>query len=159
MAQLLNQWISKLPNENAAIAAPSAIGENEDAKKTAFAIELLKSPADPFRAALTVFSTNTNKALRVANEWPGDAFVIAEVKRIKEEEGELSFLPSKADLARSLWERAHRQERPPCDDDFTKMAKLYAEIMGYVVKEPKVEINNKNTAGVQVIASPLDESL
>ena len=131
--------------------------EDESGKKAAFAVELLKTPADPFRAALAVFATNTNKALRVANEWPADSFVIAEVERLKEEKGELSFLPSKADLARSLWERAHTASTD--NDDFTKMARLYAEIMDFVPKVSKIEANVKNTSTIQVVASPLDEQL
>lgn len=148
MAQLQNQWIATLPG-----AKP----EDESGKKAAFAIELLKTPADPFRAALAVFATNTNKALRVANEWPADPFVIAEVRRLKDEEGELSFLPSKADLARSLWDRAHSDRT--CNDDFTKMARLYAEIMDFVPKVSKLEANVKNSSVVQVIASATDAAL
>lgn len=147
MAQI-NQWTTTLPGKEP---------EDESGKKAAFAVELLKTPADPFRAALAVFATNTNKALRVANEWPADSFVIAEVKRLKEEEGELSFLPSKADLARSLWERAHTASTD--NDDFTKMARLYAEIMDFVPKVSKIEANVKNTSTIQVVASPLDEQL
>ena len=82
---------------------------------------------------------------------------MAEVKRLKEEEGELSFLPSKADLARSLWERAHTASTD--NDDFTKMARLYAEIMDFVPKVSKIEANVKNTSTIQVVASPLDEQL
>lgn len=147
MAQI-NQWTTTLPGK-----AP----EDESEKKAAFAIELLKTPADPFRAALAVFATNTNKALRVANEWPADSFVISEVKRLKEEEGELSFLPSKADLARSLWERAHTATTG--NDDFTKMARLYAEIMDFVPKVSKVEANVKTSSVIQVVASATDEAL
>jgi tRNA-dihydrouridine synthase len=147
MAQI-DQWTTTLPGEEP---------EDESGKKAAFAVELLKTPVDPFRAALAVFATNTNKALRVANEWPTDSFVMAEIKRLKEEEGELSFLPSKADLARSLWERAHSASTE--NDDFTKMARLYAEIMDFVPKVSKIEANVKTASTIQVVASPLDEQL
>lgn len=150
-----NQWTTTIPQQQQAQPA-----NDEAEQKTAFAVELLKTPADPFRAALAVFATNTNKALRVANEWPANSFVMAEVKRLKEEEGELSFLPSKADLARSLWERAHTASTD--NDDFTKMARLYAEIMDFVPKVPKVALTDKDGKGpatVQVVATPTDEQL
>ena len=147
-----NQWTTKLPQQQQAQPA-----DNEAEQKTAFAVELLKSPADPFRAALAVFASNTNRALWIANHWPQDGFVKEEMRRLKEEEGELSFLPSKADLARSLWERAHSERTS--NDDFTKMTRLYAEIMDFVPKVSKVEANVKNSSVVQVIASPMDEQL
>ena len=126
-------------------------------QKTAFAIELLKSPADPFRAALAVFASNTNRALWVANHWPNDGFVKEEMQRLKEESGELSFLPSKADLARSLWERAHSERTS--NDDFTKIARLYAEIMDFVPKFSKIDANVKTSSTIQVVAGPMDEQL
>ena len=144
-----NPWIGKKQQEN-----------DESELKKAFAGELLRTPADPFRAALAVFGANTNKALRVANEWPSDGFVIDEVKRLKVEQGELAFLPSKADLARAVWERAHAKETE--DDDFTKMARLYAEILDYIPKVSKVALTGQDGKGpgmVQVVATPLDEQL
>lgn len=135
----------------------SSATNNED--KTAFAAELLKTPNDPFKAALAVFDPDTGRALRAAHEWPNDPFVIAEQARLSEERGELSFLPTKADLARSLWERAHANTTT--NDDFTKMARLYADIMDYVPKVAKVDLTNngKGSAIVQIVASPLDELL
>jgi hypothetical protein len=135
----------------------SSVTDNED--KTAFAAELLKTPNDPFKAALAIFDPDTGRALRAAHEWPKDPFVIAEQTRLSAERGELSFLPTKADLARSLWERAHANTTT--NDDFTKMARLYADIMDYVPKVAKVDLTNngKNSAIVQIVASPLDELL
>lgn len=150
-----NQWTTTLPQQQQTQPA-----NDEAEQKTAFAVELLKTPADPFRAALAVFASNTNRALWVANHWPNDSFVKEEMQRLKEESGELSFLPSKADLARSLWERAHSERTS--NDDFTKMARLYAEIMDFVPKVPKVALTDKDGKGpatVQVVATPTDEQL
>src|SRR6187551_2594919 len=145
----LNQWISTLPVEKQ---------DDESEEKTAFAVELLKYPSEPFKAALAVFGADTAKALRVAHFWPLDSFVREELDRLKTEDGELSFLPSKADLARALWDRAHGERTT--NDDFTKMARLYAEIMDFVPKVPKVSLtgaDGKGPATVQVVASELDE--
>lgn len=147
----MNAWTTTLPQQQQAQPA------DEAEHKTAFAVELLKTPADPFRAALAVFASNTNRALWVANHWPNDSFVKEEMQRLRDENGELSFLPNKADLARSLWERAHSERTS--NDDFTKMARLYAEIMDFVPKVSKVEANVKNSSVVQVVAAPLDEQL
>lgn len=148
-----SQWTTTLPQQLQQQTQPADEAEH----KTAFAVELLKSPADPFRAALAVFASNTNRALWVANHWPNDSFVKEEMQRLKEESGELSFLPSKADLARSLWERAHSERTS--NDDFTKMARLYAEIMDFVPKVSKIDANVKNSSVVQVVATPMDEQL
>ena len=160
-------WTTKLPQpfvverpQQPRPQTPQApVYENEDALKLAFAAALLKSPTDPFKAALSIITSSTVHALHAANFWPNDAAVKAEVERLKAEEGELSFLPNKADLARSLWERAHGERTS--NDDFTKIARLYAEIMDFVPKQARVSVDAKNSNGatVKVVASDLDEKL
>ncbi len=53
--------------------------------KKQFASEWLKCPNDPFKAALAVFGVDTGSALRAAQEWPKDGFVIAEQARLQAE--------------------------------------------------------------------------
>lgn len=112
---------------------------NEQELKSAFAAELLKTPNDPFKAALAVFGADTGRALRAAHEWPNDADVLAEKARLSGELGEMAFLPGKAELARSIWERAHNERTTT--DDYAKLAKLYAEVRGFIDK-PTTNINN-----------------
>ena len=131
--------------------------DTEAAHKTAFADEFLHTPGDPFRAALAVFPDDTNKALRIANDWPSDEFVILEMARLRAEKGELAYLPSKADLAQSLWARAHKSFT--ADADFAKITRLYAEVMDFVPKVSKIDANVKTSSIVRVVASPLDEEL
>lgn len=138
---------------------PTPIQSDEAELKTAFAVELLKTPTDPFKAALAVCGVDTGKALFVANKWPSDAFVLSEISRLKEEEGELAFLPTKADLARSLWERAHSETRRTTNEDFVKLTRLYAEIMDFVPKVQKEIDPNKGKIGAQVFANELDQKL
>lgn len=139
---------------------PQELPTDETSEKLAFAVELLRSPAEPFKAALAVFPNNTNKALKVANQWTADPVVMAEVQRLKDEVGELSFLPSKAELAKKLWDSANE-----CvfKDDQAKMFKLYAEVMGFITKEsngtPGARGGTNGMTPAQVFATPLDENL
>ena len=139
-----------------------ALQNAEEAEhKTAFAAELLKTPADPFRAALAVFPTNTNRALWVANYWPSDAFVTAEMGRLTGEHGELAFLPTKAEAARKAWDMAASEKFIDYDDRI-KALRLFSEICDYIPKIPRVALTNpdgKGNAAVTVVASPLDEQL
>jgi hypothetical protein len=124
--------------------------------KRTFALELLRTPADPFRAALSVFESDVNRALRVAVEWPKDAAVKAEVARLRGGEGELALLPTKADLARSVWDRA--QGKRVDDESFVKLSRLYAEVMDYLPKTQKIE--NSGKLGIYAIpVSSKDELL
>ena len=134
---------------------------DETAKKLEFAVELLRSPAEPFKAALAVYPEDTNKALKVANQWTSDPLVIAEVKRLKDEEGELSFLPTKAELARQIWDNA---ATAVYKDDKAKLFKLYAEVMGFIDGGSKggpagARGGTNGMTPAQVFATPLDESI
>jgi hypothetical protein len=106
--------------------------------KTAFAIELLKNPADAFKAALQVFPDDTGLALRAAHTWPKDPFVLAEQVRITEDEGEAAFLPSKAELCRDIWARMKKDYIS--SEDYVKLAKLYAEVRSFIEK-PNTNVN------------------
>ncbi len=112
----------------------ASVFENETALKKAFAAFLLKCPEDPYRAALAVIDTSKDAgpAMLAANLWPNDAIVKAEMARLLEEKGEFAFLPSKVELARSIWERAHRDGTE--DADAVKLLKLYAEVMDFIPK-------------------------
>ncbi len=111
--------------------------ETEAKLKIKFARLLLKTPNEPFKAALGVFPNNTNMALRVANEWPFDDAVVKFKDEIVEDVGEMSFLPTKVDLARLIW---NKMQSDVADDDFVKLAKLYGDVRGFIEK-PSIAIN------------------
>lgn len=116
------------------------MSDNEEIEyKKRFAKEFLKTPSDPFKAALVVFPNNTARALRVANEWPNDPEVLSIKAEVLEDVGEMNLLPSKADLARSIWDKM--QEEHTSVEDFTKLGKLYADVRGFIEK-PQTNINN-----------------
>ena len=118
----------------------------ETEEKAAYAALLLKDP-DPFRSALALFPNNTNRALWVANHWPQDAEVVGLLAKIRENNDEMSFLPGKPDLARDIWDRMQGKRPdgsivPPTTEDYAKLAKLYAEVRGFIEKPAAAVVNN-----------------
>lgn len=110
-----------------------------DPEKAAYAA-LLLSESDPFKAALTLFPnpSDLGKALRIAQEWAKDPLVIAEKERLNSDECRLEQLPGKSDLALAIWNRLNHKHTD--NEDFAKLAKLYADMRGYIAK-PETNIN------------------
>lgn len=116
---------------------------DSDENKKAFALALLKNPNDPFGAALKVFPRDTGYCLRIAQFWPNDEVVLAEQNRLQSENDEMHFLPGKAELARQVWNRVSAEN--VSHDDFVKLAKLYADVRGFIAKDqPQVSVNVDN---------------
>lgn len=113
---------------------------SDEELKAEYARLLLKH-SDPFKAALQLFPDNTSRALRVANEWPNDPEVMAAQADLLDEDGELSYLPTKADFARNLWDKMQEDRIAP--EDYAKLGKLYADVRGFIEK-PQTTINNNN---------------
>lgn len=113
--------------------------DKESEEKAAYAALLLRE-RDPFKAALSLFPDNTNRALWVANHWPNDSVVKAEQTRLRADDGEMSFLPDKAALAADIWAKMQGTELPngvvipPTADEYSKLAKLYADVRGFIEK-------------------------
>ncbi len=112
--------------------------ETENERKTAFAMELLKSPDNPLKAALAI-EPNTGEALRMVHFWTNDGFVIAEKARLLNENGAKSFLPTREEYAKAVYDLACSA----CEDlkDRLTAFRLYGDIMGFIEK-PGVNINN-----------------
>jgi len=138
-----------------------AVVIDEDARlKAAFAAALFKHPATMegrFAAALSVTS-DTGKALVMANKWLDDPEVIAQQQRMTKgaDEGDLNFIGTKADFAREILKQARTQW-----DGETKLKfyKLYAETRGFIVKEGtnvNVQVNNNRVMVVKDMGSDDD---
>lgn len=115
------------------------------AAKLMFAAQTLKRPGDEFAIALKLFPDGqTGPALKAAHEWPKDAVVLAEQERLlgEKENGELGFLPTKAEAARKAWDLI---DIAPFYEDRLKALKLYADICGYIAKPEAVKIDNSVT--------------
>ena len=117
---------------------------NESEEKAAYAALLLKE-RDPFKAALQLFPDNTNRALWVANHWPNDDEVKAEQTRLSNEEGD-SFLLSKREFLQDIEQRMRGTVYPngavipPTPEEYAKLAKLYADVRGFIEK-PQTNVN------------------
>lgn len=132
---------------------PAVSVDEEQRLKLAFANALLKHPQDlegRFAAALSVTS-DTGKALVMANKWLDDPFVVAEQTRLLKgaDEGDLNFIGTKADFARELLTEARAQW-----DGETKIKffKLYAEVRGFIAKPDtnvNVQVNNNRVMVVK----------
>ena len=114
-----------------------------DDDKRRYAEALLHDPSDPHRAAFRLFEGDPVKALQIAE--------IAESQEIKnlqnelingEDEGELAFIPSKAEYLRALWDNANNPMYPP--DIREKYFKQFGEATKYLSKEsqPVGTVNN-----------------
>lgn len=114
--------------------------ETELEQKKRFAVELLKDPNDPFKAALQVFGQDTGMALRASSTWPKDTVVLDYMQEAIGELGDLHFLPSKADLAREAWTLATSPTVPV--DDRLKAMRLYGDVRGFIEKQGTVINNN-----------------
>jgi hypothetical protein len=113
------------------------------AAKKRFAAMLLKEPGEPFKAALAA-GLDTGQALRASVEWINDSIVLEEQTRLIEEQenGELDFLPTKAEAARLAWNIANSATFV---EDKLKALKLYADMRGFIPKVEAVKIDNSVT--------------
>lgn len=121
-----------------------------DDLKRRFAAETLKNPrAEPFKIILDL-GVDTGPALLASTKWPNDPVVLEEKQRLldSKENGELDFLPTKADAARLAWDMANS---PAFFDDRLKALKLYSEIRGYIAKPEAVKVENNFTNKVMVV--------
>jgi len=109
-------------------------------KRKRFAVELLKDPSDPFKAAIAVFGDNTGAALEASYRWPNDPIVKGYMQKAIDELGDLHFLPSKAEIARVAHSLAV-DERVAVEDRL-KAIRLYADIRGFIDKQGATINNN-----------------
>lgn len=100
--------------------------QEQTAAKKQYA-EILTRIPEPFAAALELYPDDTKIAAWIARNWPHDPEVIAAKKEIRNTED----LPNKTDLARAIWDK---MQGPIMPDDFGKLAKIYAEVNGYIEK-------------------------
>ena len=117
---------------------------NENQQKLEFAAELLKDKSNPFKAALTVFGSNTAQALRVYLDWAADPIVKAEMDRLIKTRGKKSFILDLEDTAALLLRTANEALAEGDRSEFRQIMKLFTEVMGFIQK-PGTTINNNNT--------------
>lgn len=155
--KLLTPFVPMPLNPDANPRPARAIETDEEilAKKEQFA-ELMLREDEPFKVALLLYPDDTGRALQVAHEWPRDPQVIELQKSLKDAEGEITFLPTKADLARAIWQLAARDDIAPEDrDSKIKALRTYGDVRGFV-ERPAVAVqqniqNNTLQTNVMVV--------
>lgn len=122
------------------------MSNDETTLKQAFAAALLRSPNDPFRAALQVFGSDTGRALRASQQWVLDSEVVSCQVKLLEEYGEEQFLPDKLALARAVFELAQNPNKPT--DERLKAYELYGKIRGFIDR-PAI-VNNMDNRSIHL---------
>lgn len=125
--------------------------ENEQEDKVKFAALLLHHPTYPYEAAVALYPNDIGRSLYIFNNWIHDPLVKKSQTALLDEFGEEHFLPSKADAARKIWDRAQAAFD---DDSFTKLMRLYADVCGFI-KRPEVNIDNRQvTIAPKIMVMP-----
>lgn len=113
-------------------------------KKRQFAYALLKNPSSCFEAASAVFPLDPSTALKISNIWPNDIDVVRYQHEILEQQGQEEFLPTKVDFLKKIWERMEQPYPLTDNDDFVKLANLYAKSRGFIEENKKDSGNTFN---------------
>jgi len=74
-------------------------------QKEAFALALLKTPDEPYKAALLVFPDDITLAMEASKALPSDAYVVEYIGAIPSDEIDAIGVPTKNDVIRSIWNR------------------------------------------------------
>jgi len=127
---------------------------DENELKEQFVGFLLQNPDDPFKAALGLFPEDTNRALRVAHEWPHDKYVQTAMKSRMSEGDDEELLPTKSELARKVWGKMNINGLEA--DEFAKLARLFGEIRGFIEK-PSTTINANSQTLLQPVMVVTDK--
>lgn len=128
---------------------------SDENKKRQYA-QLFEKLGDRFKAAFQLFPNDTKLAIQVANEWPQDQIVVDFQNEKLLTRDTTDNLPTKADLARKVWDRMN--EPLTSDEDFVKMAKTYAEVMGYIEK-PGTQVTLNQQRIYNVLRVPAQKSV
>jgi len=130
------------------MATPPVLAAIDDDVKQRFAALYVRSH-NAANAAMQVIS-DPGTALRAAQTLPNDPFVLEEIARLKEENGEEAFLPSKAESLREILRRA--EAVPDGDTEgYERLMKLYFSGRGFIEK-PGTNVNvDVKVASVMVV--------
>lgn len=126
-----------------------------DNVKEAFATAMLRL-GDAFKAACAVFPNDTPRAVTYALPLSRDQTVLRHMEDMRREAGDEDFLPTRADVARELYNLgvdAGNDAR-----DRIQAFKSYAELMGYAPKNGAETTNNITQNNVMIVREiPADQ--
>lgn len=122
--------------------------DNQQELKRKFAEAMLKLDGDPFKAAFSIIP-DVGLAMQAANTWPTDP-IVAEAKiLLLEEKGLRSFLPTKDEQARDIYNMANCEKLDA--EVRLKAHRLYAEIMGNIERPALPTASNTNIIAQNVM--------
>ena len=111
-----------------------------DELKNIFAKEFLKDSINPFKITSKLFPGDFKGAYKASIEWPTDPIVLTAMQSINLSEDDADRLPTRADLAELLWARMRSAE----PEDLAKLAKVYAEVRGFIEKPNNTALSRKS---------------
>lgn len=132
--------------------------EKETELKWKFAESLLRNPNDPFKAAMAVTYGDTVAALTILSNWQNSIEINQMKAHLIEEMGEDAFLPTEAQLLRSILDRA---ERTIDDAHYAKLMGLVLDAKGYTSKAkagPSVVVNNNTNNKTMLVPIMVNNS-
>ena len=120
---------------------------NEEQYKLDYAGYLMREP-DALAAAILLFPHDMRMALKASKEWPQDEVVLAQKAKLLKASGrdpESGGLPSKEAVALDIWQKMQGKgvQEAPTIDEYVKLAKLYADVQGFIEKPKEAsQMNN-----------------
>lgn len=122
--------------------------KTEEEQKRAFAAALLRTPDDPVKAAFASIPS-TGLAIQAAKLWLTDPIVVAEKIRLIETNGLKSFLATKEEQAKDIYQMATDTR---IDEEVRlKAHRLYAEILGHIEKPQLLPPSLTVNTGVMLV--------
>jgi hypothetical protein len=130
------------------MATAVAIPDVDDALKLQFAAVYVRENKNAAAAALAIFPDNAGRALLYSHTLPNDPVVKSEIARLVEDVDPKLLMPTKYEQARDIYARAQKTED---NEEYVKLMRLYADIMGFVEK-PGANVDvNVQVANVMVV--------
>jgi hypothetical protein len=134
---------------------------SEEQLKLDYAGYLIREP-DPLAAAILLFPHDMRNALKASKEWPQDEIVLKQKAKLLAASGDVSGagLPSKDALALDIWQKMQGKgvQEAPTIDEYVKLAKLYADVQGFIDKPSERPTINNNIILPRAIEVPVYDS-
>lgn len=121
----------------------------DDALITAFARAYVDEGGNALKACLAMYPGNTNIALGLSSRLMKHPDIKVAIDAAKADA--INTLPTKAEYAIKLWERMVGADT---DDSYQKLAKLYADVRGFIDKPVDTNIQNVTVVTPRCIEMP-----
>lgn len=131
------------------VAAKPEDMKGTEQERAAFVLAYLRDPQNPHGIAMQLFGQRPLFGQHVGTQWPREDWFKEACDKLIEEYGEEYFLPSKAQIARELYNAARSNAWDT--EAQLKYYKLYCEVMDYVKGGAGVTVNQTNNTQTNVM--------